>query len=73
MPKTDFAAVLRVLAAHRVDFIVVGGVSAVLQGAPVNTFDLDVLHGTQAGNHRSVDGRAAPRGTPTRGELNVRS
>jgi hypothetical protein len=52
---------------------VVGGVSAVLQGAPVNTFDLDVLHGTQAGNHRSVDGRAAPRGTPTRGELNVRS
>jgi hypothetical protein len=32
------------LVAHDVEFIVVGGVAAVLQGAPVVTFDLDILH-----------------------------
>jgi len=36
--------ILKVLTRHRVDFIVVGGVSAVLHGAPVTTFDLDVVH-----------------------------
>ncbi len=36
--------ILKVLTRHRVDFIVVGGVSAVLHGAPVTTFDLDILH-----------------------------
>jgi len=40
----DFLAILRVLAAHEVDFIIVGGVCAVLHGAPVTTFDLDVVH-----------------------------
>lgn len=39
-----FLEILRVLTRHRVDFIIVGGVSAVLHGAPVNTFDLDILH-----------------------------
>lgn len=28
------------------DFIVIGGVAAVLHGAPVSTFDLDVVHST---------------------------
>jgi hypothetical protein len=36
--------ILKVLTRHRVDFIVVGGVSAVLHGAPISTFDLDVVH-----------------------------
>ena len=35
---------LRALRGGGVDFIVVGGVAAVLDGAPVNTFDLDVVH-----------------------------
>jgi hypothetical protein len=35
---------------HQVDFLIVGGVAAVLQGAPVNTFDLDVVHCTDAAN-----------------------
>jgi hypothetical protein len=35
---------LRTLTDHQVEFIVVGGVSAVLQGAPVTTFDLDIVH-----------------------------
>jgi hypothetical protein len=46
MPSSspDFLALLRTLADHQVQFIVVGGVSAVLHGAPVTTFDLDVVH-----------------------------
>ncbi|XXY53339.1 hypothetical protein WME91_19605 [Sorangium sp. So ce269] len=41
---TKIVDLLGVLARHQVDFIVVGGVAAVIQGAPVNTFDLDVVH-----------------------------
>jgi hypothetical protein len=33
--------ILQTLVEHRVEFIVVGGVCAVLHGAPVSTFDLD--------------------------------
>lgn len=43
-PKPDFLEILRTLAAHEVAFILVGGVGAVLQGAPIATFDLDVVH-----------------------------
>jgi hypothetical protein len=35
---------------HEVAFMVVGGVAAVLQGAPITTFDLDVLVDTQPAN-----------------------
>ena len=50
MPAGDFVAVLRRLAEHKVDFVVVEGVAAVLQGAPVMTFDLDVVHSTEPTN-----------------------
>jgi len=43
-PTPDFEALLRVLARHRVHFIVVGGVCGTLQGAPIATFDLEVVH-----------------------------
>jgi hypothetical protein len=33
-----------------VEFLIVGGVAAVLQGAPINTFDLDVVHSTDPAN-----------------------
>lgn len=46
-----FLEILRVLARPDVDFIIVGGVSAVLHGAPVTTFDLDVVH---ARNHANI-------------------
>jgi hypothetical protein len=39
-----FKDALEVLARHHVDFIVVGGVAAVLGGAPISTFDLDIVH-----------------------------
>jgi hypothetical protein len=47
---TDFAAVLRTLAVHDVRFVLVGGVAAVLEGAPVNTFDLDIVHDRRQDN-----------------------
>ena len=49
-PKSDFRAILRTLVTHRVEFVVVGGISAVLQGAPLTTFDLDVVHSRSAAN-----------------------
>ena len=42
--RSKSAAILQEFRDHRVDFIVVGGVAAVLAGVPVNTFDLDVVH-----------------------------
>lgn len=42
--RFDYRRALTVLAEHRVECIVVGGISAILQGAPVVTLDLDVVH-----------------------------
>ena len=39
----SFREILEVLNRHQVEFIVVGGVAAVLHGAPITTFDLDAL------------------------------
>jgi hypothetical protein len=40
----DFRGLLTALIEHKVDFIVVGGLSAVLRGVPISTFDLDIVH-----------------------------
>jgi hypothetical protein len=50
MPRPNFAAILQALLGHKVEFIVVGGVGAVLQGAPITTFDLDIVHSTGPAN-----------------------
>jgi predicted nucleotidyltransferase len=42
--EISFTVILRTLTAHGVEFIVVGGVSAVLQGAALVTSDLDIVH-----------------------------
>jgi predicted nucleotidyltransferase len=39
----SFREILDVLNQHQVEFIVVGGVAAVIHGAPTTTFDLDAL------------------------------
>ncbi|MEO8224442.1 MAG: hypothetical protein ABI661_06525 [Gammaproteobacteria bacterium] len=39
-----FSDALAVLARHQVDLVIVGGVAAVLNGAPLATFDLDIVH-----------------------------
>lgn len=41
---------VRSLVAHEVEFIIVGGVAAVLHGAPVNTFDLDIVYARSPAN-----------------------
>lgn len=46
----DFEVILRVLTRHQVDFIVVGGLCAVLHGAPVQTYDLDIVYSREAAN-----------------------
>lgn len=46
----DFLAILKILCAHEAEFIVVGALSAVLQGAPIMTFDLDVVHNRTSEN-----------------------
>jgi hypothetical protein len=43
MPTQSFLRILQLFDEHGVEFIVVGGVAAVLQGAPVTTFDIDTL------------------------------
>jgi hypothetical protein len=39
----DFLALLQVLADHGVEFIIVGGVAAIIEGAPLTTLDLDIV------------------------------
>jgi hypothetical protein len=43
-PTFDALAILQILDRYKVDFIIVGGVCAALHGAPVHTFDLDLVH-----------------------------
>jgi hypothetical protein len=40
----DFEPILRTLHDHGVEFIVVGGLAGTLQGVPVTTADVDVVH-----------------------------
>ena len=48
--RLDAKRIVAVLRAHGADFIIVGGVAAVLQGAPIATWDLDVVHSRSAEN-----------------------
>jgi hypothetical protein len=43
MSTHSFGRILEIFDRHGVEYIVVGGVAAVLQGAPVTTFDIDTL------------------------------
>ena len=76
MPPTvaDVSGLLRALAEHEVLFVVVGGVCAVIHGAPVSTFDLDIVPERSGDNvarllralasvdavHRDLAGRSIP-------------
>ncbi|MCX6623481.1 MAG: hypothetical protein NTY38_20930, partial [Acidobacteria bacterium] len=43
-------AALRAMSAGDIEFIVVGGLSAVLNGAPVHTYDIDVVYSREPAN-----------------------
>ncbi|HXX21563.1 MAG TPA: hypothetical protein VEO19_00275 [Terriglobia bacterium] len=49
-PTANYLAILKILHQHKVKFIIVGGVCAVLHGAPLATFDLDVVHSRDPDN-----------------------
>ena len=53
-PTPDFAAILRTLVEHGVGFVVVGGVGAVVQGAPIATFDLEIVHARDPVNVKRI-------------------
>jgi len=40
----NLSALLKGLSEAGIEFIIVGGLAAVAQGAPVTTFDLDIVH-----------------------------
>jgi hypothetical protein len=50
MATQSFLRILTLLEGHGVEYVVVGGVAAVLQGAPVTTFDIDALVKVDAAN-----------------------
>lgn len=47
---SNLTTLLAELAAARIEFVVVGGLAAVAQGAPITTMDLDVVHRRTAEN-----------------------
>jgi hypothetical protein len=50
MSQNRLVALLRTLAESQSDFIVVGGLAAVLRGAPVQTYHVDIVHARNDGN-----------------------
>jgi len=77
-PTVDFTGILQALLSNQVDFVVVGGVSAVLNGAPISTFDLDIVHSRapdnierllQALEELNARYRQRPNQRPDRGHL----
>ncbi len=50
MPEHKLIATLRALHDGGVEFILVGGLAAVLNGAPVDTFDINVVHSRDPAN-----------------------
>jgi len=52
MPETParFADLLRALGKYEVEYIIVGGVAAGIEGAPVATFDVDIVYRREPAN-----------------------
>jgi hypothetical protein len=48
----DLPTILEALVGHGVEFVIIGGMAAVAQGAPITTFDLDICYRRSAENHR---------------------
>lgn len=48
--KPDFLELFRALDRAAVDYVVVGGVAAILEGAPIATLDLDIVYRQDSAN-----------------------
>src|SRR5437867_3392587 len=57
---TDFPALLRTLSEHQVEFIIVGGVAATVQGAARVTEDIDLVYRRDPGNRVRLAAALAP-------------
>lgn len=68
---TKFRAVLAELVRGRVEFVVIGGVAAVLRGAPVMTFDLDIVPARDAANAERLQRALAALNARYRGHRDV--
>ncbi len=78
MATQSFLQILKLFDRHGVEYVIVGGVAAVLQGAPVTTFDIDALVKIDAANAdrllrvlEALEARYREHGTlrPTREDL----
>lgn len=49
-PPSSLTTLLTELAASGIEFVLVGGLAAVAQGAPVTTFDVDIVHARTGAN-----------------------
>jgi hypothetical protein len=54
MQTTSLFEILRALQAGKCEFILVGGVAAVLNGAPIQTYDLDIVYSCTDENIRRL-------------------
>jgi hypothetical protein len=61
---TDFRALIEALVAEAVDFVIVGGIALVVQGAARTTLDLDVCYSREPSNLERLARALAPL-TPT--------
>lgn len=67
MSPTDFEGLFRCLFDGRVDFIVVGGIAATLQGSARATFDVDIVYARSADNIGRLVAALEPIGPYLRG------
>jgi hypothetical protein len=56
MAERRLLALLRALTEAHVDVILVGGLAAALDGAPISTFDVDIVHSREPANIRRLLG-----------------
>lgn len=68
----DFETILKVLAKYHVDFIVVGGLCAVLHGAPIQTYDLDIVQSRDPANLERLESALRELGAYYREHLHKR-
>ena len=71
-PRPDFVAIFETLLKNDVDFIVIEGVCAVLHGAPVTTFDLDLVHSRETDNLARLESALLELGAFYRGHSSTR-
>ena len=67
------ADIIGTLVAHDVEFIVVGGMAAVLQGAPVHTIDLDIVYALSEPNIERLQSALTKLGAVSTGSRMLRT